>query len=57
MISNDFLPKYVHCNGLKLSGVLEELSFTSRFWVKNAKINFLKKINVLSAVFIKFKYR
>ena len=27
------------------------------FGVKNAKINFLKKISVLSAVFIQFKYR
>ena len=27
------------------------------FGFKNAKINFLKKISVLSAVFIEFKYR
>ena len=27
------------------------------FWFKNAKVNFLKKISVLSAVFIEFKYR
>ena len=31
MILNEFLPKYVHCYGLKLSGVLEEFSITSRF--------------------------
>ena len=30
-------PKYVHCNGLKLSGVLEEFSFTSQFWVRKCK--------------------
>ena len=34
----------MHCNGLKLSGVLEEFSITSQFFgFKNAKINFLKK--------------
>ena len=25
------MPKYVHCNGLKLSGTLDEFSITSRF--------------------------
>ena len=24
-------PKYVHCNGVKISGILEEFSITSRF--------------------------
>ena len=28
---NNFLTKYVYCNELKLSGVLEEFSITSRF--------------------------
>ena len=43
----------MHCNGQKLSGVLEEFSITSGFLgSKDAKINFLKKISVLSAVFI-----
>ena len=38
-------------NGLKLSGVLEEFTITSRFWgSKMQKIYFLKKISVLSAV-------
>ena len=31
------MPKYVHCNGLKLSGALEEFSITSRFWVQKCK--------------------
>ena len=53
-----FLSKYVHSNGLKLSGVLEEFSITSRFLgSKMLKNNFLKKISVLSAVFIDIKYR
>ena len=30
-IEMNFLPKYVHCNRLKLSGVLEEFSITSQF--------------------------
>ena len=42
---------YVHCNGLKLRGVLEEFSITSHFLgLKMQKINFLKKTSVLSAV-------
>ena len=46
------MAKCVRCNGLKLRGALEEFSIHSRFLgSKNAKINFLKKINVLSAVF------
>ena len=41
----------MHCNGLKFGGVLEELSITSLFLgKKNSKIDFLKKISVLSAV-------
>ena len=35
----EFLPKYVHFNGQNLRDVLSRLSF----WVKNAKIDFLKK--------------
>ena len=51
MILNEFLPKYVHCNGRKLSGVSEDFSFILGFFgFKNAKINFLMKISVLSAV-------
>ena len=46
----------MHCNGLKLRGALEEFSIHSRFLgSKNAKINFLKKISVLRAVFIEFQ--
>ena len=49
---------YVHCYGQKFSGVLEEFSITSRVsHFKNAKINFLKKISVLSAVLFDIKYR
>ena len=52
------MPKYVYCNELKLSGVLEEFSITSQFLgSKMQKIKFLIKISVLNAVFIKFKYR
>ena len=47
--------KYVHLNGLKLSGALEEFSITTKFLEKNAKIIFLKKISVLIAVFIELK--
>ena len=31
------MPKYVHFNGLKLSGALEEFSITSQFWVQKCK--------------------
>ena len=42
----------MHCNGLKLSGVLEEFSITSLFLgSKMQKTDFLKKIGVLSAIF------
>ena len=45
--------KYVHSNGLKLSDALEGFSITTQYFgSKNAKINFLKKISVLSAVFL-----
>ena len=38
MISNDFLPKNVHFNGLKLSSALEEFSITLQFFgLKNVK--------------------
>ena len=33
----------MHCNGLKLSGVLEELSITSRFWVQKYKNQFFEE--------------
>ena len=52
------LPKYVHFNGLKLSGASEDFFFHfTMFGLKYAKINFLKKIRVLSAVFLELKYR
>ena len=45
-------------NGLKLGGALEEFSITAQFLgLKNAKINSLKKMRVLSAVFFELKYR
>ena len=48
----------MHINGLKLSGALEEFSITLGFLgSKIQKINFLKKISALSAVFIELKYR
>ena len=50
---NEFLPKYVHCNGLKL----RVFYYFTIFWFKSAKIKSFKKIRVLSAVFIKLKYR
>ena len=41
----------MYCNELKLSGVLEEFSLTSRFLgSKMKKSNFLKKTSVSSAV-------
>ena len=34
----NFYPKYVHCNGLKLSSVLEEFSISLHdFWVPKCK--------------------
>ena len=58
MILKYFLPKYVHFNGLKLSGTLEKFCITSQFsGSKNAKIIFLKKIRVLSASFFELKLR
>ena len=48
---NAFLPKYVHFNELK------SFYHLTIFWFKNAKIKYLKKIGVLSADFIKLKYR
>ena len=47
----------MHCNGLKLSGVLEELSITSRFLCSKMQISIFEKNKGLSAVFIEFKYR
>ena len=48
----------MHFNGLKLGGALEEFSITAQFLgLKNAKINSLKKMRVLSAVFFELKYR
>ena len=53
-----FLPKYVHCNGLKLSGVLGEFSITSRFLGSKMQKSFCEENKRFkSAVFIKFKYR
>ena len=49
MLLKCFLPEYVHFNGLKLSGVLKEVSITSQFL--GSKIKLLKKIMVLSAFF------
>ena len=44
----------MHSNGLKL----EEFSISSQFWgSKMQKINFLKNLSVLRAVFIKLKFR
>ena len=43
----------MHSNGLNFSGTLEE---SSQFFVfKNAKINFLMELSVLSAVFIELR--
>ena len=49
MLLKWILPEYVHFNGLKLSGVLKEVSITSQFL--GSKIKLLKKIMVLSAFF------
>ena len=55
---NIFLPKYVHFNGLKLSGNLEKFCITSQFsGSKNAKIIFLKTIRVLGVFFLELKHR
>ena len=45
----------MHFNGLKLSGALEEFSIIHNFSAKNAKIKFLMKIRVLSAVFFQIE--
>ena len=50
------LPKYVHFNGLKLNGALEEFSITSQFCAQKCHF-FLKKIRVLRAIFFELKYR
>ena len=42
----------MHFNGQKLSGALEEFSILA---YENAKIKFLKKIMVLTAVFLRIK--
>ena len=43
----------MYCNGLKLSGVLEEFLSLHDFGLKNVKNStFLKKISVLSAFFL-----
>ena len=48
-----FLPKYVHFNGLKLSGVLKESSITLQFLVQECKIQIFEENNV----FFRMKYR
>ena len=56
MILNGFLPKYVHINGLKISGALGEFSITSRFLgSKMQKINFLRKYGFNGDLVYKFK--
>ena len=58
MILKYFLPKYMHSNVLKLRDALEEFSIISQFLgSKKKKINFLKKLRILSAVFIESKLR
>ena len=47
----------MHCNGLKLSGVLEEFSITLRFAVQKCKNQLFEENKRFSAVFIEFKYR
>ena len=41
-----FLPKYVHFNGLKLSGVLKKSSITLQFLVQECKIQIFEENNV-----------
>ena len=48
----------MHSNGPKLRDALDEVSITTQFLgSKLAKINFSKKISVLSAVFIELMFR
>ena len=37
LLKMNFCPKYVHSNGLKLSGALKEFSITSQFFVLKCK--------------------
>ena len=53
MILKLILPKYLHFNGPKISGALEEFSITSRFF--GSKIQ--TKLRVLIAFLIELKNR
>ena len=50
MILQCLLPKFMHLKGPKLSSALEEYPIISQYF--GSKINVLKEINVLSAVFL-----
>ena len=43
MILDEFVPKYLHFNGLKLSGALVVFYHFQIFGLKNTKIIFLRK--------------
>ena len=51
MILKWILPKYVHFNGLKVSDAFEVFYHLTIFWLKNAKLKFLKQIRVWALVF------
>ena len=45
----------MNCNGLKISGALEEFSITSRFWVQKCKNQLFEESKSLSAVFYRIQ--
>ena len=47
----------MHCNGLKLSGVLEVFLSLHDFWVKKCKNQFFEENKRYECSFIEFKYR
>ena len=55
-IEMNFLPKYMHCNGLKLSGALEELSTNSLFLGSKMQKFTFKENKRFECSFIEFKY-
>ena len=54
---NEFLLIYVHINGVHFQCFSWKKSFTSRFLVRNTKINFFEEKSAYCAAFIKLKCR
>ena len=51
------LPKYVHFNGLKLSGALEEFSITSQFLGSKMQKSIFEENKGFECIFFILKYR